>query len=87
MPSHVNKPKFEVKEGDVFIAASNDSAFAKAYINASQVEVSLLNHWFNMRQTESEWKEIFLVASRAKRDYESTTNDSKFLITSKDIKG
>ena len=54
MPSHANKQKLNVKNGDVFIAASTDCAFAKAYVNASEIESSLLNHWFSQKQTEEE---------------------------------
>ena len=85
IPSHSNKPRFEVDKGDIFIAANPDCAFSKAYINTSQLDPTLLQSWLTDQKTEEQLKETFLAASRAKRDYDSTKGTKIGLVTQKDL--
>ena len=85
MPSHSNKTKFEAEKGDIFIAANADCAFSKVYINTSQLDPNLLESWIVDKKTEYQWKDTFLAASRAKRDYDSSIGTKQGLVTQKDL--
>ena len=85
MPSHSNKKKFEAEKGDIFIAANADCAFSKVYINTSQLDPNLLESWIVDKKTEDQWKDTFLAASRAKRDFDSSIGTKQGLVTQKDL--